>query len=85
MADGRDTGGTGTVTDSGTHYSGPLGGGRAWGENGPQGVSVPATGRPCPKANRARRTPRHGSAIAQRVPADAVPGVAGLGGVGGSR
>ena len=90
------TGRTETVVDSGTHEGGALGGGRPWGEDGPQAPSVPATGRPCPEVDRAGGTPRHGSAIAQRVTANALQGGARIGGdrqpplvilsnVGGSR
>lgn len=79
MANDRNTGGTGTLLDSGTHPSGPRGGGRPWGEDGPQAQAIAPTGRSCPEADRARRTPRRRRALAQRVAADAVPGVAGLG------
>lgn len=78
MADGGDTGGTRTVAHSGTHPSGPRGGGHPWGEDGPQAQAIAPTGRSCPEADRARRTPRHRRALAQRVAADAIPGVAGL-------
>ena len=78
MADGGDTGGTRTVVDSGTHQGGPLGGGRPWGEDGPQAQAIAATGGPCPKVDRARRTPQYRRAIAQRVAADTIPSVAKL-------
>lgn len=78
MANGRDTGGTGTLAHSGTYQGGPRGGGRPWGEDGPQAQAVAATGCSCPQTHRARRTSRHSRAIAQRVAADTVSGVAGL-------
>ena len=64
--------------NSGAHPSGPRGGGRPWGQDGPQTQTIAATGRPCPQVHRARRTSRHGSPIAQRVAADTVSSVAGL-------
>lgn len=76
VANGRYTGGTGTLSDSGTHHGGPPRGGCPWGEDGPQAPSLPATGRPCKKADRTGGTPRYGRPIAQCLTANALPGVA---------
>lgn len=69
---------TGTLPNSGTHPSGPHGGGCSWRKDGPQTQAIASTGHPCPEADRAGGTPRHGCAVAQRITANAISGVAGL-------